>query len=515
MNFIVWLMAASVAVSQPATSSTQDSLKPPETPVEACDSRIVRQAREAIERLKAAAEVHGGAPGVKRARYEGTLRVEAHMMRPGMTSAMPVEIEVIDDPAAHGLLVRETTGQRKSTETTICLDGRVAYQADPSGAFKELTGDALGTTKAEAACWTPWSVVRAALSAGPTCRLGAREKWEGGESTPITFVDASHHACTVFTDDAHRVERVETLGADQRLGDVCNWVNFGEFEQRDGVWVPKKISRFMVRPAITLRYDLVLTEVKRGESAREVFELPAAHKGEIGTWGAAAPAAGVEFVSVSSGVWTADIAASDSRVLIVERAHDLVTVGAPDGDEVCGTLLAALKAKFPEKPIGIAAIGHHHPAPSGGLRAMAASGATIVLPRGLEGYARWMLGRSTALGAPAVEVKGQPRLQMFEGETTIDCGEEQLRLIDIGEKSAHAFHFVVSYLPKAGVLFEDDLGYFPASRAAKANPRLVGLVEAMSERHVTPTRLIQAWPVKDVLREVPWADVEAIVKDPK
>lgn len=494
------------ACAQPAAS-------PPALPVEPCESVMVAQARQAISSLKASGEAHGGTQAAISATYTGTLRVEAHMMMPGLTRAIPVTVEVIDDPASRALLVRETTGPARNVETTLVLDGRVASQFDAAGVFKELSGDEALGAMADASCWMPWSVVRAGLGARPTCRVGATQAWRGESFTPVTFVDAAHRACSVLLDGSQRVGRVEVLAADQRLGDVCHWTAFAGFEQRGGAWVPRTITRFMVRPDVTLRYELSLARLEIGGTTRDAFLLPEAHRGDIASWGTPKLAGtGIEFVPVGEHVWAAEIGASDSRVLVLERDHDLVTLGAPDGDGVCAGLVAALARSFPGKPVGLAAFGHHHPAPSGGLRAIAATGATIVLPRGLEAYARWMLARKTDLGPPAVSPQREPRLDLFDGETTIDCGDEKPRLIDIGEKSAHAFHYVVFYLPKAGVLFEDDLGYFPANRPARANPRLVGLVGALDAMHVRPTRLIQSWPVKGVLKEVSWADVEAIVK---
>ncbi|MFA6045334.1 MAG: hypothetical protein WC718_10150 [Phycisphaerales bacterium] len=492
---------------------TQPAL--PDVPVDPCESAMIADARRAISNLKAAAAQHGGERTAISATYEGTLRVEAHMLRPGMTREIPVTIEVIDDPQSQGLRVRETSGQKRSVETTIILGGRVASQSDADGPFKELVGEAAQSAAADAVCWMPWSALRAGLAAPSSCRLGPPLTWQGATITPVTCVDRAGRACSVLLDGEHRVGRIEALAADQRLGDVCAWTSLSDFEQHEGAWVPRKMSRFVVQPSVTLRYDLSLTAVHIGSVPPDTFTLPEARKADIASWGVRSPGAGIEFVAVAPRVWAAEVAASDSRVLVIERDHDLVTVGAPDGDEVCTALIAALRERFPDKPIGIATVGHHHPAPSGGLRAMAATGATIVLPRGLEAYARWMLSRSTDLGAPAVAFKGEPRLQLFDGETTIDCGDEQLRLFDIGEKSAHAYHFVVFYLPKAGVLFEDDLGYFPNNRAARSNPRLVGLVEAMGGLQIKPTRLIQAWPVRGVLREVPWPDVEAIVSPAK
>lgn len=482
-------------------------------PIDPCESAIISQTRAAIVELDAAEAVHGR--GAFIATYEGTWSGEDHLMRPGMVRTLPVRLEFVVDPESKSFLLREIADPAKEpqVETTLAVRGRIASQPSPKGPFKEIASDQAPPLAADLACWLPSTAAQAALAARASCRPGLPIEDRGVRCVPITFTDQGGRACTALIDAEHRVSRVERLAAHQRLGDVCDWTQFDQWESREGVMVPRKLSRFHVRGASTERYDLSLAAFHESPAPAGSFDLPSERRGDIPDWNQPlSPTAGFNFVALAPGLWSVEIDASNTRVLVIERTKDLVVLDAPDGDATCGGLVAALKERFEGKPVALAAFGHHHPSPSGGLRALAASGAVILAPRKLEAYVRGLLSRPTSLGGPAIAAPADPRIEFFDGETTIDCGETGVRLIDIGERSTHAFSYVVFYFPKQRLVFEDDLGYFPAQGAARASSRLIGLVEALESAHVEPERLVQSWPVRDVKREVEWSVVADLVK---
>lgn len=483
---------------------------PPE-PIDYCRSATIADARSAINTLRAADRVHSGPAAACTAVYEGTAALEGHMMRPGMVRSTPVRFEFAVD--GDRLSLKEISGPGGARiETTLVVRGRVAQQPAADAPFAECGPTESPAAAADASRWLPGTVVRAAVKAAPSCRTGPAAEFEGQTCRTVTFADAAGMACTLLIDATDRVVRLESLAADQRLGDVCNWTRFDGWEERGGVQVPERITRFVVLPSVTIRYELSLVEFRVGEASPAAFGLPADRGADIPSWDAAEPAgAGLEFVAVGPSVWSVEVAAADTRVMVIERAADLVVLDAPDGDGVCSGIIAALRERFPGKPVALVAFGHHHPSPSGGLRAFAAAGATILCPRRLEDHVRAQLARPTTLGPPAIAGPAEPRLSLFDGDTTIECGDVRVRLISIDERSVHAFSYTVFYFPELGLIFEDDLGYFPAAGAARVNPRLMGLMSELEARGIRPTRLVQAWPVKGAVREVEWAAVAELV----
>lgn len=477
-----------------------------------CDSLTIVQARAALVALRAAELAHRGpSGGAFRITYEGSRALEAHLMRPGMVYTTPVRLELDLGPTSPSLppalAIRESAGPKDPPRTTITTRNRAARQTSSDAPFIELTAPESSQAAADAARWFPAAVAAAGLAAGPTCRPGAPIEGDGSTLTPIAFTDASGSTVSVFVDDQHRIARIEVLAADQRLGDVCNWVVFGHWQQREGRWIPGTIGRFTVRSSTTERYDLTLVDAAPSDFAGS---LPPPHLADIATWNQPEAPGGIEFIPLGQSLWSVEVAAADSRILLIERRDDLVLLGAPDGDEVCTSLLSSLSARFPSKPHGLVALSHHHPSPAGGLRALAARGATILIPTRLEPFVRALLARPATLGGPAVPGPAEPRLSLFDDQTTIEGTD--VRCIDIGEHSAHAFCYVVFYFPEPGIIYEHDLGYFPAAGQPRFTPRLAGLVDQLAAAGIQPQRLIQAWPVKRTLPEIPWSTVADLAR---
>ncbi|MFT3686316.1 MAG: hypothetical protein QM783_15585 [Phycisphaerales bacterium] len=403
----------------------------PETPVRYCDSLIVEQTRSAIGCVRAVA---AGMPKSGSVVYEGTVKIEGHLMRPGMTYQRPVRLEVSFDTGAGSIRVCESVGSGRSlsVETVVLRNGRVAKQERAGAPFRELI-DERADEWAAATGWFPSLVAGEALKAAPSCRLGAGVSADGGLLTPVSFSDGNARACTLLLGDKDRPVRVERLVADDRLGDVCNWTSFADWQERDSGVVPARLSRFQVVKDATLRYELSLASFDGAPPAAGMFDVPAEHRGTVADWGVERQEGGA-IVEVGKGLWEVDVESADSRVLVIERKDDLVVLEAPANDAVCRGILERLCVKFPSKPVGVVAVGHHHPASSGGVRAFAAAGATVVVPRAMESFIREALSRPVSLGGPVLAER-DVKVDVFDGERMLGEGETAVRLVDIGERS--------------------------------------------------------------------------------
>ena len=484
-------------------------------PVDVLRSATIDQVRAAVAALQRAESAGPRPASGFSAVYAGGVLIEGHYRTPGFRRRIPVRV-AIDCGGPAGLALRETTGEAPNgtAETTLFRGGRVVRQASARAPFKEITGNDAVAALASARRWLPSTAVEAGLGARPSCRAGPSVQVEGATLAPVTFTDAAAAACTLLLDASGRVARLESLKAHPRLGDVCEWSRFERWESRGEVAVPTRIHRFDVASSVTFEYEVELESFRDGSPAADSLAVPESRRTEVPGFGEGIPAtAGFEFVELAPELWSVEIAAADARALVIERTSDLVLIDAPDGDDVSAGLLRALAAKFPSKPVRLVAFGHHHPSPSGGLRALA-SGATIVAPKGLEPHVRWLLARPVSLGGAAVAGPPEPRLQLFERQTTIEAGRNTVTLLDIADRSAHAFHYVVFYFPAAGILFEDVLGFFPEKGRPNWSNRLAGLGAALAEAGIVPQRLVQSWPVKGARREVPWVEVREILDRP-
>ncbi len=77
--------------------------------------------------------------------------------------------------------------------------------------------------------------------------------------------------------------------------------------------------------------------------------------------------------------------------MIVEFPKWLAVVEAPYTEAQTQTLLRALQQQFPGKPIQYVAVTHHHYDHLGGLRGVAATGATVLVSKGHEPEVRRLI----------------------------------------------------------------------------------------------------------------------------
>jgi glyoxylase-like metal-dependent hydrolase (beta-lactamase superfamily II) len=74
--------------------------------------------------------------------------------------------------------------------------------------------------------------------------------------------------------------------------------------------------------------------------------------------------------------------------LLVEFPEWLAVVEAPYTEAQSHTLVRLLEERFPGKPVRYGVVSHHHYDHVGGVRGLAAHGATILTARGNEGEIR-------------------------------------------------------------------------------------------------------------------------------
>jgi glyoxylase-like metal-dependent hydrolase (beta-lactamase superfamily II) len=472
------------------------------TPIEVCASATIASAREALAHLSAAA-VAGPAPHRPFAVvYLGSAAIEAHLARPGERSTSPVKLE-IERLADQSLRVRETRGaggRSRTTELLLARDG--GYRRENSGPWETLSEAEARAVTAESERYFPATLLAAADRARAGCRPGAPVRFEERDLASIHFADAAGATCSLLLDSERRLVRAETLRAHPVYGDVCEWARYDDYFVLDGVLLPRRIARFLAPRDVTIEHRLEFVSFRSGAA-------PDAPANADGPSSRPAPQDAVRIVALETGIFAVESELADARALAVERERDFVLLEAPGGDDVTTAMLAALAAATPGKPVSVVACGHHHPSPSGGLRAVAAAGAELLLPEQLADHYRRHLARPATLGSPIVAGPKEPRFGWFRGETRIEAGANDVVLLDIGARSDHTEHYVVFYFPATGLLFEGDLGWFPAEGAPRVGSRLRGLAAALAERGIRPRNVVQSWPVRGARRLVPWSAIEA------
>ncbi len=198
------------------------------------------------------------------------------------------------------------------------------------------------------------------------------------------------------------------------------------------------------------------------------------------------------------------ITGSTHNSMVVEMNDHLVVVEAPLYEERSVAVIKAIEEKFPGKPIRYLVNTHYHMDHSGGIRAYAAKGATVVTHESNAAFVNEMLGRPKTV-RPDELAKAGGNKAAVESVTDVKMLTDGQRTIELRQvPNAHAEAMLVAYLPNERLLFVSDL-YSPAPPPAPidaSNPNLRALVAAINAANLTIDRVVGGHGVVGTYRDV-------------
>ena len=158
--------------------------------------------------------------------------------------------------------------------------------------------------------------------------------------------------------------------------------------------------------------------------------------------------------------------------MVVEMEDHLIVVEAPLFEERSIGVIEAVEARFPDKPIRYTVVTHYHADHSGGIRAYAGKGATVIGHESIVPFLETVLNSPSTVRpdmlsqsglTPAVEGVGSEPMELTDGSRTV-------QIVEVPNN--HAAGMVVVYLPEERVVFVSDL-YSPPNpvEADNANAR--------------------------------------------
>jgi glyoxylase-like metal-dependent hydrolase (beta-lactamase superfamily II) len=271
----------------------------------------------------------------------------------------------------------------------------------------------------------------------------------------------------------------ETIDTEALDGDVPAQYLFDDYKAVDGVQLPHKITiRKNGKDYSSVQYT---SAAVNDPAAEKVFEIPDSASKEADTAIAAGAAdySPMEISKIADGVYFAKAYSHNS--LVVEFPQWLVVVEAPYTDAQSKTLVRKLKEQFPDKPIRYAAVTHHHSDHIGGVRGLAAAGATILVEKGhapalqplVDAHHTHPPDSLEAARSAGAKIGG---VEVYETKRVITDGKQSLELHAF-TGSPHAEPMVMMYVPGSKILFQSDL-WFPATGGA-GNPAAKQLYDSI------------------------------------
>jgi glyoxylase-like metal-dependent hydrolase (beta-lactamase superfamily II) len=275
-----------------------------------------------------------------------------------------------------------------------------------------------------------------------------------GERRTLSFRALDKYTVTGTLDDQNLVERIETHVDNTMLGDMRFEAVYSDYRDYNGVKFP---GRIVERQGGHPTLDVNISDVQpNGAGTLEVRANPPAEGG--------GPTATSE--RLGDGIW---IITAGLNSVLVEFADHLVVIEALGNDARSHAVMAEVKRLVPAKPLRYVVNSHAHFDHSGGLRAFAAEGVTIVTHDVNQPFIEQVLALPHQINPDSLAKSNRKAtVEGFSDARIMTDGKQRLELHHIRGNNHHD-GLLMAYLPSVKVLVQAD-AYHPRPGAKWAYP---------------------------------------------
>ena len=302
---------------------------------------------------------------------------------------------------------------------------------------------------------TPHGVIKMAMANNATV-----------QGNTISFVVPGRFRVRVTVDSQNMVEKIDAVVPNAVLGDMPVEIRYSDYKDFGGVKFPMKI-RQTIGGHPTL--DLTVTDVQPNAAANITIPDPILQT--------PAPYARVTSQMVADGVWY--VTGGTHHSVVIEMKDHLIVVESPINDDRAAAVLGEVK-KLSSKPIKYVIATHHHFDHSGGLRAVAAEGVTVIAHDANKAFLEKTLAAPATVNPDRLAKSGKKGT--VEGAGVRRTLTDGTRTVDIHHITDNVHHagIIMVHLPKEKFLIEADVYTPPAPNAPPAttvNPTWVSLAD--------------------------------------
>jgi len=185
-----------------------------------------------------------------------------------------------------------------------------------------------------------------------------------------------------------------------------------------------------------------------------------------------------DFRTAELGPHVLQVMGGSANNLVVEMKDGLVIFDAPCCAEQSRGVIAAAKAKFPDKPIKYVVLTHHHMDHTGGTRTFVAEGATVIVPDTAQAYFETSFARPHTVVADAQQQAAKPlKVVGVADQMTLKDETVEIRLQKIA--NPHVDGMLIGYVVQPNVVWVTDI--WSPGRDNKRTPGVLAFAEALKK----------------------------------
>jgi len=337
---------------------------------------------------------------------------------------------------------------------------------------------------------SPHGLIRAAFANNA---MIAKKTIEGREMIVVSFTVRGKHKVVAYVNDQNAIEKVESSYGHPVIGDIKVVTYYGPYREFAGIKFPTKIIQYQDGlPSL----DVTVTAVRANPTVDIV--VPDNVRSEPVT---------VKSEKVADGIWF--IGGGSHNSALIEMKDYLIVVEAPLGELRSTAVMGEVKKLVANKPIKYLVNTHHHVDHSGGVRAYAADGVTIVTHELSRPYYEKALLNTWNLSPDRLaKSKKKPVFQTMGDNMVLTDGARSVELYQI-VGNGHHDGLIMAYLRKEKLLIEAD-AFSPFGIPKTPNPYSLNLEANVRRLNLEVARIL---PLHGPV--VPYVELmKAIGKDP-
>jgi glyoxylase-like metal-dependent hydrolase (beta-lactamase superfamily II) len=168
--------------------------------------------------------------------------------------------------------------------------------------------------------------------------------------------------------------------------------------------------------------------------------------------------------------------------LIVNLKDGIAVFDAPTDEGQSRWVIDAAKAKYPGKPIKYLVLTHHHMDHTGGMRAFAAEGATVIVPAPDKAYFEQVINTPHMLEPDAQQKAGKPAV-VEEVKDTLPIKDDTVEINLYNIQNPHVDGMLIAHVVKDNILWVTDL--ISPRGPINRSPATVAVGDALRKHDIT------------------------------